>query len=253
MRKFKILDIKLVDFDTFESYDGAEEFEKEFQQYAKDKFTYKFYSDAEVDKAEKLLGQLNLHYNKFYGSEVESDEEIKEHPAFFISFRSDYNLVVKKGDDLLIDSKKMGKRNFQKDLTEDVWIFTKKGIDFFKKEVPEIRFEKILDVTKKKEYYKVRFPELGFPIIYINAINIKENEKVKGRYSYYSDGRTDLDEEAKTEIKKHKLSLSTTFKSGDKIYPNVYNLIIISGDFAFKLKQNFNFQTNDIIITPIYF
>ena len=254
MRHYKVLDVKTVDFTTFENFPGGAEFESEFRPFAKEdsRFTYKFYNDADLALAEKSLVESNLEYSLFYGSEVESDDDIKGHPAFFISFRSDYNTGVKKGNDFFIDSKKMGKRNFQKDLTEDVWIFTKKGMAFFQEEIPGITFEKISDLAKKTDYYKVNFPELGFPITYTNG-ELKEAHHVKGKYSVWSDGRTALDDEAKQQLKINKLSLSKTFRLAENIYPDVLSIIIISGDFAFKLKQTFNFKANDIKVTPIYF
>ena len=252
MRKFQLLDIKLIDLDTFKYFNGAEEFENEFKHYAESKFEYKFYNYSEAEEAEKLLLKLNLHYNKFYGTEVESDEDIITHPAFYIIFSANYKTAVKEENTFFINSKKMGKKNFQTDMDEDFLIMTKKGMEFFKNEIPEVKFEKILDTTKKTEYYKVIYlPELDFPIIYKKALELKEFRNFKNEYSIKSDGRTDLEDDAIKEIKKNKLLKCKTFKLGEKIYPNVFSLTLISGELAFKIKQNFNLKEEGIYITPI--
>lgn len=252
MKTFKLLSVKLINLETFKNFDGTEQFEAEFSEYAESGSLYKFFNASDMERAENLLNVLNLKYDKYYGSEVESDEDMMAHPIFYIIFSANHKTVVKEGETFFVNSKKMGKKNFQKDMDEDLLILTKKGMEFFKAEIPEIEFEKILDITKKTEYYKVvNFFESAFPIIYKKEFYLEESQVFKGTYSITPDGRANLDDRAINEIRNNKLVTFKTFEIGDQVYPSTFALTLISGEFALKIKQNFNLEKESICINPL--
>ena len=249
MKKFVLLDVKTVDFSTFENYPGGEEFESEFKPFAKSRFTYKFYDAADLATAEKYLKEFGLSYSKHHQIELESDAEIKTHPAFYMIFSSDYNTVEITDGKLLLNPKKVKSGNFKNDIVTDMMFVSEKAKLFLEKETTENTFELVAGM--QKPHYKSTIPELNFPLVYSDTAIVSENYKKPDRYEVKSDGRVFLEQDALKQLADNGLTVCNTFKINGKVYPNAYSRFIASGAFADSLRQEFNFKKENIIISPI--
>lgn len=249
MKKHQLFDVQLVNFTNFQPYEGAKQFEDEFKSFANTRLTYKFYDEKNWFRAEKRLNELNLKYTKTYGIELESEKEIQNHPAFFISFSSVYNTIEKKEGKVFVNSSKIGKRNFQRDTKENIFVVTEKAKIFFEEKVPNLKFEELMSDKSSKKFYKLEnIPFLDSPILfkYVRKMEKREEEV----YSYQSDGRVSLEEQSLNELKIKKMCISKMFSIDEKTYNSIYELLIVSGEFIIDLKKTFDFSSDDIIINP---
>lgn len=249
MRHYKVLDVKTVDFTTFENFPGGAEFESEFKTFSEGRFTYKFYTEEDLATAEKRLTESNLEYSKFYGYETESDDEIKSHPAFFIIFSSEYNTLEMIDGKPILNAKKMKSKNFQKDTEEGILVVTEKAKKFLENNTVGIT-SKLLAGSSKPFFELTHIPELSFPILYCDNTTVKPAYNNEGKFSLFSDGRTTLEPGAILEIAYHGLAISRTFKVKDKIYPDVFTIFIGSGTFVNELMQQFDLKKEWISIRP---
>lgn len=250
MKTYWVLDIKLVDFNTFQPYEGAEAFESEFNLFAESRFNYKFYKIEDLDAAEKRLTGLNLAFKRFYVVEIESDAEIKNHPAFYVIFSSQDEMVALNDGKPELNPRKMKSRNFQQDTGNDIFVVTEKAKVFLEAETSGLAFDFLANLPKPF-YQLTTIPELHFPLVYADSTTVKQSLSQKGKYSADGDGRNTLEPAALLEIAAHGLTISRSFKVGDIIYPHVYTIFIASGAFVVALKGQFNLTKESIWITPI--
>ena len=250
MKIYYILVAELVSLSTWEKYEGASLFEDEFKPFEESIDRYKLYDPTDLDAAEKRLTELNLAFKRYYGLEVKSDAEIKDHPAFYVIFSSHYEMATLIDGKPIFNPKKMKSRNFQQDTNHDVFAVTEKARTFLETETDGFEFESLTDLPKP--FYRLTtIPELHFPLAYHNTSFVEPSLYQEGKYGATSDGRTMLEPEALLEIAKHGLTISRSFKVGEVVYPNVYTIFIASGKFVSTLKEQFNFNKESIYVTPI--
>jgi len=250
MKTYYLLVTELISLSTWEKYDGATLFEDEFKPFEESIDRYKFYDPTDLDEAEKRLTELNLAFERYYGVEIESDAEIKDHPAFYVIFSSQYEMVTLIDGKPTFNPRKMKSRNFQQDTNHDVFAVTEKTKIFLETATHGFEFESLIDLPKPF-YQLTTIPELSFPLVYHNTSIVEPSLYQEGKYSVTSDGRVTLEQDVLLEIAKHGLTISHSFKVGEVVYPNVYSIFIASGKFVSALKEQFNFNKESIYVTPI--
>lgn len=250
MKIYWILDVELVDFKTFQTYEGAEAFEAEFKPFAKSRLVYRFDDVKALETAEKRLVESQLAFSKFVRQETESDDEMKNHPAFYVSFSSDYDTVIIKDGKFSANLKKLQSRNFQDDTGENIMVVAEKAKKFLEAQTVGITFEPL--ENKPKTFYQLTtVPELHFPMIYNDHTIVTPSPKREGKYSMMSDGTADLEPGALDQIARHGLTVSRSFKVKETVYPDAYSVFIASGAFVSKLLQHFDIKREYITVTPL--
>jgi hypothetical protein len=253
MKIYTSLDVALVDLETFRLYPNAEQFQEEFKNFAISRLVYRFYDDKSLSAALQKLKNWNIGYKKFYGLEFESDQEMESYPCVWISFSGLGDLLKKKDGTLTIDAKKMGKNTIKDDVTSNELVFTGAAKDFFKQEVPAVKFESIYDTAGKKEFFRLAGVHvLSLPFIYKYVQEIKHaTGKDKTVYiANGSDERVYFSEPALQEIKENVFCFCRKFSYNGDVYPAANTHMVCTGAFAVKLKQKFG-STDQINIRAI--
>lgn len=254
MKTYILLSVEITDFETWKPYPGALEFSTAFKDYKQSKTHFKFYDETICQSAISFFRNENLNFTKYHGLELETGEEIQQHPCFFISFSSDYNVVLNEDGTKLVDIKKMKSQNFKTDAKTGKLVFSKKAKLFFEEEVEGIQFEKLTDISGKRDFYCFKNLETAESPIYLkHATNIVES-KLTGddkKFEFESDGRVYLQESGIAEIQKNKLAVIDKFNFEKITYAYTHNPLICSGEFVSKIIQKFKAETEGINITPL--
>lgn len=247
--------VHFYDTKTFAPVAAAEQFRLNFNKHYVGNTSFRFYDERELNKAKAFLETENVEYHHGIGIELESDDELNKYPCVFIAFWTEYKTLINSSNKDFVDIKRMKKRNIQRDTASQQLIFTKKASNFFKKEVPAISFKSIFDLSQKTEFYKMAdLAVCNFPLQYKNAFGIKEssNPDTLGKYSVTKfDGRISMEKKALTEIKENKLMGIDKFLYKNEVYVLAMPSLIASGEFAFELKQEFDFTKENIQIEPL--
>lgn len=247
MRIIKSLSVDLIDYDTFEPLPGAEKFEENFKSFkGKLRSGFEFVNYKEFNTAINELQSSKLNFDLYYRIELENDEELKNYPAVYIVFNSPKNPILDiSGDSILVNSK-ISKKNFHSHFypwkNEEFLVFSKKGMEFFKENIPEITFVEIKDKKGTTEYFLLdKIKTLDSPRLYPESCSIEPSPTIEGTYVIKkSDGRFNLKEDSLQEINKAVFMQEKSFSLDGRIYESGIPSYVCTGEFAYKFSQHFN-------------
>lgn len=241
MKKVKTIAPDLIDYDTFEPLKGANDFQNCFAENREEVSYFRFYDgDMRFEDAVKMLNNLRLPYNIFYGVKLETEDEYINYPILFVSFGSEPDLIYEEGGTKVIDKKKIKKKNIAKDHETGILVMDEGVKKLFELYCQETEFYLIPNDDNSKQYYAIgKMKELTTAPIHKGTKGVEEVPHIPG--TYRNIGYTthiDFHEDAFSEVKKHHFTFSRHFEYNGAKYPMWAVRYMTSGAFALSLQKN---------------
>lgn len=247
MKIIRSISVDLINYDTFEPLTGAVEFEEIFKPFqGQTRSQFDFFKEEDLAQAIKQLTTYNLDYKSYYRIELDSNDELKNYPAVYIAFNAPKNPVLDVSENSISVNSKISKKNFHSHVypwkNEEFIVLSKKGMEFFKKHIPEITFVEIKDNKGEMDYYLFdKIKTLNSPRLYPEFCNVEPSPTIDGTYIIKNhDGRFNLTEDSLKEINNAVFMREKSFSLNGKKYACGIPSYACTGEFAYKFSQHFN-------------
>ena len=91
MKIISSLSVESIDYDSFETLAGFDEFEEKYKSHQRQYRTYFYFDTSEkgkIEEAKLFLDDFKLVYKQYFSIELETDEELKNYPIVGIAFNT---------------------------------------------------------------------------------------------------------------------------------------------------------------------
>ena len=91
MKIISSLSVESIDYDSFETLAGFDEFEEKYKSNQRQYRTYFYFDSTETERIEEVklfLDDFKLVYKQYFSVELETDEELKNYPIVGIAFNT---------------------------------------------------------------------------------------------------------------------------------------------------------------------
>jgi hypothetical protein len=251
MKIYKQVAIFSMDVKTLTPNPNAKVFKDKYSSYAIAPTEYKFYDKNMWESAEEDIIKLGLRNSSGFDVEFDNDDEFKNYPVFILAIYPEFELAEQQNGVWFVNAKAMKKHSFCMDLRSEELFVNLKAKSFFEKNISGLTFEEAKSSNQKDNYYRMSgIPILEYPTIIKKASAIVETER-KGFFdAEKTEGLTSFSKEAISQITKNKISVNDKFSFNSKEYKQI-NRHVVSGEFAFKLKEEFKKEDNTVQFTPV--
>jgi len=240
MKKYRELNVDLVDLERFELYPGAQQFSDEYADFAIMRLRFRFEDFNILKEAKDKLLESNLTFDEYYGVRLETEEELLNYPILFVTFGSEPGLIYEEDGIKILDKKKMGKKSIAKDFDRDIVVMEEKMKKLFEEYCKGITFYQISITNKSKKYFALGdIKESLFPPIHEGANGVEEIPHIPGNFRNIGlITHIDCHEESFEEIKAYNFTFSKHFEYKGTKYPMAAITFCVSGKFASALQKN---------------